>query len=652
MTISKLLLHGWMILVLLSAGSATAVNWDGSDSVNWSNANNWDIAPAANDPLVFSLAGQAFQPLNNDIVGGSYSGITFNANVYTNDVTGLNTHVAVTGNSFQLGASGITASGIVAGRTVEFQTPIALTGTATIAFPTASTTLQLSDQISGTGFGITKTGAGTLRLTGTNTYTGKTTLAGILEVQTLSNLGVSGPLGAPTVAGTTGEISLTGGTFRFIGSTNQATNRNYRSAGSNSTLEASGTSGAESTFNGTFTTADFSSRLGGTGIGIYNGVISSGTNSAFTKIGTGTWILGGGSNNSFGANFSITTGTVIAAKNNAFGTTNVAGGPFNVLVSNGATLGIQGGINYSQTAKGIRLIGNGDALNSRSGALDNVSGDNTLTAPIVLTGAAKIGATSGSLNLNGTFSNAGFLLTVGGVGDITKSTSGITGTGGLTKTGLGKLILAAANDYSGNTTVQQGELSITGSLNNSNVTLTGGMLSGFGSMKSLAVGAGAVVSPGLSPGTLTVLENVSFAQDTTYEWEINDWDGPPSISFDMLDITGTLAFNSTMADPFVLSLASLNGLNAPDEVPDFIDQPRQWTIATADGGITGLTMSNYFIDVTNFLNSIEGTFTLSVEDGTNLVLSYSGAPIPEPSCSWLLGLGCILLRTRRRKTPG
>jgi autotransporter-associated beta strand protein len=62
----------------------------------------------------------------------------------------------------------------------------------------------------------------------------------------------------------------------------------------------------------------------------------------------------------------------------------------------------------------------------------------------------------------GGIDTGGALLTLGGAGDTTVSTTAISGAGGLTKDGPGTLTLSGANTYTGPTTVSNGTLVLSG----------------------------------------------------------------------------------------------------------------------------------------------------------------------------------------------
>src|SRR5262249_10519558 len=122
---------------------------------------------------------------------------------------------------------------------------------------------------------------------------------------------------------------------------------------------------------------------------------------------------------------------------------------------------------------------------SASGALRASLGSNSWAGPVTLATDSSI---SVSLASDTTF--------IGGP---------ITGSGGLTKSLAGTLILgASANGYTGATTILDGLLLIDGLDFASQVLLNGGTLGGVGlcgSIRNISTGA---VSPGHSPGILSV----------------------------------------------------------------------------------------------------------------------------------------------------
>jgi autotransporter-associated beta strand protein len=313
--------------------------------------------------------------------------------------------------------------------------------------------------------GLTKSGTGTLTLTGSNTYNGVTTItAGPVNIQNASALGsttggtvVSAgalylqggitydpePLTiAGTGVGSTGAIRNISGVNTWTGTvTMSSAALIYSSAG---TLNLTATNA--------ITGADYN-------LSIYtypssfinvNGVIAIGTGTV-TKTGTGTCTFTAA--NTYSGATTVSAGVLNIQNAAALGTVDGA-----TTVASGAALQLQGGVTFN--AESLNLAGTGI---SSTGALRNVSGDNTWTGPITLTAATRIYSNTGTtltINATNAITAAGFGLTAAGAGNTTITGVIATGSGSVTKNDAGTLTLTAANTYTGATSVVAGVLNI------------------------------------------------------------------------------------------------------------------------------------------------------------------------------------------------
>ncbi len=253
---------------------------------------------------------------------------------------------------------------------------------------------------------LTKSGSGTLTLTGVNTYSGTTTISnGTVSV---ANPGVGGNLGTATSAIILGDATNKG-TLSYTGNTDLTITRgfnvnagggqmNITTVGKTLTIQTGGITTA-----GTFT-------LGGAGNAIVSSVISG--SGGFTKANTGTLLVS--STNTYAGDTTISSGTYQPTTTAAIPTGTGKGN----VVANG-TLDVN---NLNLTLNG--LSGSGIVTNSQGSAITLTAGDNNATG-----------------NFSGILQDG-------------------AGTMSLTKIGTGILTLGGASTYSGDTTISSGTLQI------------------------------------------------------------------------------------------------------------------------------------------------------------------------------------------------
>ncbi len=341
-----------------------------------------------------------------------------------------------------------------------------------------------------------------------------------------------------------------------------------------------------------------------------------GTNRGFTKTGAGTLTLSGA--NTYAGTTTVSAGALRIASATALGGT--ANG---TSVASGAALEILG--DTTTAAEPVTLNGGGGG---GGGALRSLSGTNTFAGPITLGSATRINSDGGTLTLNSaTPIDESYALTFGGAGDIAVSTPLQTGTAGLTKDGAGTLTFAAANTYTGATTVNGGTLLVNGSIT-SDVTVVNGLLGGLGAiLGGVDVQAAGIISAGNSPGHLFV--DGDYTQSGTMRAEIAGTG--QGTTYDWIEVDGA---------------ASLGGTINVDLLGGFIPAPGSFfDVLTATGGLTGVG------SVTFDYGDAQGgpawwVFVVTLPDGGQALRLQAS---PEPSTLTLLALGGLALLRRRRR---
>jgi autotransporter-associated beta strand protein len=256
---------------------------------------------------------------------------------------------------------------------------------------------------------LTKTGAGTLQLTGTNSYYGATTIsAGTLSIAYLADIGQACNLGLS-------NITLSGGVLQYTGG-NIVTN--------NRTITLTALSGLD------IPAASF----------VTTNAVSGASTPTLIKTGNGTLTLAGATDNS-SLGIIASNGVVVLAKSSSSSIHAVAGIRG---IAAGATvqLGGSGGDQiYDGAGWGIsNLFGTFD-MNGRSETIGDLWGSGVITNTASATGTLTIGANSSYGFFSGVISDG-------------------AGTNVIIKTSNGAIIFTGSNTYKGPTIINSGTLQI------------------------------------------------------------------------------------------------------------------------------------------------------------------------------------------------
>ena len=416
-------------------------------------------------------------------------------------------------------------------------------------------TLGIGGVITGAN-NLTKSGSGTLTLSGANNYSGGTTISeGTLQLGNGSTTGalsasssiinngtlafnrsiavtqgtdfglISGS-GAVTTIGT-GALTL-GGDNTYSGTTTVATggrldvavSANALGSTAAGTIVNSGgqlrlqnvTIGAEAlTISGTGISGSVGAIRGGSGSSTYGGKVTLAANATLFTSGA------------VGLTFDVASGDAFDLGNNTLtfdgtGTHQVKdgiAGTGGLLKTGSGLLAVSGTSSYNGTttvsngtlragaAAGGQAFGNLSAVTLAASPANNTALDlNNFNQTIgSLAGGTTGGITSGVVLGSGT-------LTTGGDNTSTSFAGVISGTGGgLTKTGSGTMTLAAANSYTGATAVNNGLLKILsgGSISSSSTTVnSGGALDVGGTAGNVQVNSGGLLKGSGSVGAFTL----------------------------------------------------------------------------------------------------------------------------------------------------
>jgi autotransporter-associated beta strand protein len=538
-------------------------------------------------------------------------------------------------------------------------------GGSVVFSPNSGTTFTISNPIAGTGT-INQTGAGTLGLSGANTYSGGTILsAGGIIINKATALGAGGNW--LTIAGDgTCKIDTTASGITLSNYYPQAWNADFTFIGSSSLNLGTGqvTLGGnrQVTVNGSTLTVggavggDYSLTKAGTGILTLSG---SNTYTGKTIVNAGTLSIssegGLGSNpDSFTADQLTlnggtlqTTATCTISSSNRGVTLGSSGGTFNVS-SSSATLTVSNVIAGSglltKAGSGVLTLSSANTYTggtTLSAGRLNINNAAALSAgTLTISGTSTIGNTSAGLitlvnnnpqawNANFTFAGTQDLnlgsgaVTLGG-GNRTATVSANTLTVGgaiggsysLTKAGSGTLVLSGDNAYTGATTLSGGRLLLNGTYSGggaftvqSAATLGGaGMIGAVAKPSNVTVASLGMLAPGNSIGTLGVYGNVTLGGTL-----VTEVDGAGAGVSDLLNVLGTLDITSSSLDLHTLT---------PLDDPAYVLADYTTLVGDHFANVTGLP-AGYHIEY-------------QYQGGNQIALV-----VPEPSTLALLGVGAL-----------
>ena len=461
-----------------------------------------------------------------------------------------------------------------------------------ILVDSGNTTVTNSGSISGGLYGIAGGQNATVTNFGTISSTNNGVALYVYQMATVSNFG--------TITGGTGQGMYLSGQSATV--TNSGTISGGITAVQNATVTNSGTisiSGVGASIDsfGNVTVTN-------TGTGTISGGIFANQNATVTNSGS---ILGG-LEGIQALNVTVTNSSTISG-----GLYGINAGQ-NAMVTNSSTIsgglyGINAGQNAMVTNSGIisggtgisagtaTVINSGTITGSSGQAIAFTGGPNILElqAGSTITGTVVASSAADTFRLGGS-SNASFDASQIG------ATAQYQGFGVFIKTGTSAWGLTGTNTALLPWTVQQGTLSVNGSLANSTFTVNGGTLGGTGTVGAVQINAGGSFVPGDGTPTtfMTVSGSLALASGAKYLVQFN-----PATS-SLANVTG----------PAVLGGATVNASFAGGSYVS-----KQYTILTATGGVSGTFAS---LVTTNLPANFRTTVRYDANDAyLNLSLNFA-----------------------------
>ena len=665
----------------VSVGLAVATStWNGGGGdANWMTGGNWGgTAPSASNALTFSGTVQLANN-NNFPANTQFDGITFDN----------------TAGAFTLNGNTINLAGNIVNAGTNMQTiNLNLALQQNVNFSSTSGTLVLGGVVSGSG-GIAQTNPGTVILTGSNTYSGGTTLsAGLLQVGSGAALGSGGlSLGGGTLAtaapmtlpmaialptsGVSGTINTSGNNVTLSGPLSGSGGFSKVGAGLLSLSNSSSISGSVTVDGGTLqvgtgsllTTGNY--YVGNSAVGAFS---QSGGTVGFANTGSYyyPYLYIGYNSNSTGS-YTLSNSGLLTAPSNAYGGMYVGYSGTGSFTQSGGTVNLSsisayvGGFSYGASGS-YNLSGNGVANFSSmyvadefsSGSL-NVSGSGALSLySLSVAGYYAIG--TGSLSQNGRVNSSQFTVgnSNGASGTFTQSggTNAITGSFGLgtTTSSSGSYFLTSGllnnsgnGEFLGSSSLSNAIVYDTGSLGTGLFQQTGGTNStnfvwiGNGSSYQYGGGTLQLNSPGglqvMSGGTLNgnnAVTNLYVPANSILDLSgslVNTGSMTVTVAANSMVITPSAGFNPNPNGTFL----SYTNLGLTHTLGTTLSVAAGQSLSFPGVIVDPVNVQGSFVDPGADNNGLFLTGGLTISGTGNVNVGYDGAVVTSGSGSGMTG---------------
>jgi len=635
----------------------TTLYWVGDDGANTATASNWKTT----DPAGCGSGDSASAPTNADI-------LVFDADCDN----GAKFNASLTASTGSITVQGGYTGTITGGSGITYANPVTLSDNVIISVPTGTFTLSGIIGDGGAAKGISKTGAGTLSLSGANTFTGGLTIKeGRCDLKTSTSAG--GGSGTGTI--TLGDSSANANDVWLTGDGRTWANPIVLASGTTGVIKISPT--ASCTFSGgitgtnnlstnctaiyklTFSTAtvDFTGTITNIGAGSGTVTISSviGTNVTGVIQNSATSQLTLSGANTFTGGLIIKAGTV-------YGTTSrkAFGGNGSGAITIGDTSGSANAILYIGNAGISNPItvasGSSGILELKTGSYANTMDSHiTLANNLTITNAGTVDGMSYGLFRGGIDGTGNIIINNTSVSYATFSTVTINNTGTITNSGAGtgattisavigtnvtgviqnsatsQLTLSGANTFTGGLTIKAGTVSLATSTSAGGSHAVNGAGKGIITLGDSSANSSAVTLMG---DGRTFANPIVFADIANATGTMTIMPSATSCVFSG-GVTGTnnLTLNGSSTFTLTLSTGDINNIGT---IINLNTGTGAVTISSVIGtNVTGITQNTATSTMTlSGNNSTVGSVTISAG-----VLALSGSTNLNVSGGWTNSVG-------------